>query len=180
MTHRIPRPQSGPARRRARRGAGFTVIEAALAVFVLTMMGLLFGAVLPICLRGSQQTSAYSQAALIAQRKLDQMRAAGYGKLNLAGMQSLNIVNAQNADGSFDFTTVDHLTGAGGFFTAPNTGHVGTITVSDFGGDVTAQDQNTSVPPAGNVRMVTVTLAWGGAAPGTYSASGLIVNMLHQ
>ena len=167
--------------RRRRRGStqqGFTLMEVTLSLIIFTLMTLLFGAVLPIAVRGAKHGTDYSQAAALAQRKIDQLRVAGYSRLfdgssgtALSNLSAENVVDAQNGSsgasgGAYDFTTVDHLTGAGGFFPP---GSTGTITVAPY----TAQT-------AGSVAQVTVTVTWTGNVPGSYTVSALIVSMLHQ
>ena len=161
-----------------RRQRGFTLLEVALSLIIFTMMTLMFGAVLPMAVRGASHGNNYSQAAALAQRKVDQLRSAGYSRLfdNSAGtaytqLSNQNIVDAQNGQsgasgGSYDFTALDHLTGNGGFFPP---GSTGTITVAPY----TAQT-------AGFVALVTVTITWTGTVPGSYTVSTLIVSMLHQ
>ncbi len=163
-----------PAKRRRQRG--FTLLEVTLSLIIFTMMTLMFGAVLPIAVRGANHGNNYSQAAALAQRKIDQLRVAGYSRLfdngggsALTQLSNQNIVDGQNGasgagGGAYDFTTQDHLTGAGGFFPA---GSTGTITV--------AHDAQ-----AAGVAQVTVTINWTGTVPGSYTVSALIISMLHQ
>lgn len=160
--------------KRAQRRRGFTVMEVALSLVIFTMMTLLFGAVLPIAVRGAKHSGNYDQAAALAQRKIDQLRVAGYSRLfddssstALSKLSAQNVVNAQNGPGVFDFTTMDNLTGTSGYFPP---GSTGTITVADGYNGV----------PAGNAAQVTVTITWTGNVPGSYSASAIIVSMLHQ
>jgi len=165
-----------PARHRQR---GFTLLEVTLSLIIFTMMTLMFGAVLPIAVRGANHGNNYSQAAALAQRKIDQLRAAGYSRLFDDGGRNGNsaftklfaqkVVDGQNGasgagGGSYDFTTQDNLTGAGGFFPA---GSTGTITV---------------VPDAqaAGVAQVTVTITWTGTVPGSYTVSALIISMFHK
>lgn len=169
-------------RKRPRR-AGFTLAEVMLAMVILTMMTLMFGAVFPMTIRAAQHANNYSQAALLAQRKIDQMRALGYNGLfddpsqtALTKMARQKVATARNSDGTYDFTAVDSLQGGGGFFPG-DTG--GTITITDYSADATAQDPNTGLPGAGQVAVVTVTLKWGGTVPGSYTVSALIVGMTH-
>lgn len=149
-------------------------MEVTLALVIFAMMTLMFGAVLPVAVRGAAHGGNYNQAAALAQRKVDQLRVAGYSRLfdgtdgtALSKLSAQNVVNAQNSSGVFDFTTVDHLTGTGGFFPPDSTG---TITVADGYNGV----------PAGNAAQVTVTITWTGTVPGSYSASAIIVSMPHQ
>ena len=156
---------------------GFTVMEVTLALVIFTMMTLLFGAVLPMAVRGAQHSGNYNQAAALAQRKIDQLRIAGYSRLfdNTDGtardkLITQNIVDGQVAAGVYDFTTVDHMTGAGGYFPPDS---AGTITIVDGTNQYTPGQ-------GGNVAVATVTITWGGTVPGSYSASAIIVSMLHQ
>ncbi len=149
-------------------------MEVALALVIFTMMTLMFGAVLPIAVRGAKHSGDYNQAAALAQRKIDQLRVAGYSRLfdgsdgtAASKLSAQNVVDAQNSSGVFDFTTVDNLTGANGYFPA---GSTGTITVVDGYSGV----------PTGNAAQVTVTINWTGTVPGSYSASAIIISMLHQ
>ncbi len=164
--------------RKRRRQRGFTMMEVALSLIIFTMMTLMFGAVLPIAVRGANHGNNYSQAAALAQRKVDQLRAAGYGRLfdGSAGtakdqLSAQKIVDGQNgpsdaSGGSYDFTAQDHLTGNGGFFPP---GSTGTITVSPYAGT-----------SAGQVAQVTVTITWTGNVPGSYTVSALIISMFHK
>ncbi len=152
------------------------MMEVALSLVIFTLMTLMFGAVLPAAVRGANHGNNYSQAAALAQRKVDQLRSAGYGRLfdTAAGtaysqMSAQNIVDAQTGGGganggSYDFTTQDHLTGAGGFFPP---GSTGTIAISQY-------------PGTAGVALVTVTITWTGNVPGSYQISTLIISMLHQ
>jgi hypothetical protein len=149
-------------------------MEVTLSLIIFTMMTLMVGAVLPIAVRGAKHGGNYNQAAALAQRKIDQLRVAGYSRLfdngggtALSKLSAQNVVDAQNSSGVFDFTTEDNLTGSSGYFPP---GSAGTITVADGYNGV----------PAGNVAQVTVTITWTGNVPGTYSASAIIISMQHQ
>lgn len=151
-------------------------MEVALALVIFTLMTLLFGAVLPVAVRSAKHGGNYSQAALLAQRKIDQLRVAGYSRLfddsdgtTLTKLSAQKVVDGQNAAGVFDFTTVDNLTGAGGFFPP---GSTGTITVTDGYSSGAAAG-------TGQMAVVKVSVSWAGTVPGTYSASALIVSMQH-
>lgn len=177
------------APRRGRGASGFTIMEVGLALIVFAMMTLMFGAVFPMAIRGAQHGNNYSQAALLAQRKIDQLRSAGYNNLNATALQSasLHLIDSPQPSGypinsggatTYSFAAVDNLIGAGGFYAPPNTGSVGTVTIGDYHDDIA--DPNTSLPPSGNAAQVTVTITWGGRDPGAYSASALIINMSHR
>lgn len=154
-----------------------------LSLVVLAMMTVMFGAVFPITMRAATQGNSYSQAALLAQRKVDQLRQAQYGSLYdntngtaLTKLSRLGIVDpVQNSDGSYSFTTIDHLTGAGGFYSGDS---VGKITISDYSADPSPSNSG-QLPVAGQVAVATVTITWGGKVPGTYTVSALIPAMTH-
>ena len=162
------------AAKQARRRRGFTVLEVTLALIIFTMMTLLFGAVLPMAARSTKHSGSYSLATALAQRKIDQLRVAGYSRLfdgsdgtALSKLLAQKVVSSQTAAGVYDFTPLDHLVGDGGIFPP---GSTGTLTVADGYNGV----------PAGNVAVVTVKISWTGTAPGSYSVSALIIGMQHQ
>ncbi len=154
------------------------MMEVALSLVIFTMMTLMFGAVLPIAVRGASHGNNYSQAAALAQRKVDQLRAAGYSHVSDPGdgtaytqLFAQKIVDGQIGTssagvGTYDFTTQDHLTGNGGFFPP---GSTGTITISPYTGT-----------PSGQVAQATVTITWTGNVPGSYTVSALIISMFHK
>ena len=157
------------------------MMEVALSLIIFTMMTLMFGAVLPIAVRGANHGNNYSQAAALAQRKVDQLRAAGYGRLfdggagpALTQLAAQKIVNGQIGPsdpingGTYDFTAQDHLTGNGGFFPP---GSTGTIAISPYAYAGTT---------AGQVAQVKVTITWTGKVPGSYTVSALIISMFHK
>ena len=172
--------------KRRRNNGGFTLIEVSLALIVFLMMTLMFAAVFPIAVRAAQFSNNYSQAAQIAQRKIDQLRGAGYDKLNYDALQTLGIVDTQTNPPTayplvLPFTSVENLvrTSAGtGFFAA---GSTGTITINDYHNDSTdgAPATNTA---AGNMMYVKVNISWqgGGLSPGSYTTSAILIRMVHK
>lgn len=68
---------------------GFNLIEVLVAVFILVFMSLMVAAVIPSTLRTVKTSSHYTLAAVIAQRKLDQLvdPAVGYTNLTSAALQ---------------------------------------------------------------------------------------------
>ena len=167
----MPKPQQ-----RAKRG--FTFLEVTLAMVVFLMMTLIFAAVFPIAARSAQQSANYSQAALIAQHKIDQLRASHYSGIHSSGDISGNLVSlgiidqtyGHNVAGPYSFATVDSLTTTGtvhGFFPV---GTTATITIAD------ASTTNTGAGiPAGKLDYVTVTIVWPsiGKTTGTYTLSAI-------
>jgi type II secretory pathway pseudopilin PulG len=78
------RLQQGPhfgRRPGVRRFSAFTLIEILLAAFILLLMALMFAAVVPIATRGTHMSRSYSQAVMVAQRKIDDCQTYGYSVL---------------------------------------------------------------------------------------------------
>jgi len=161
-----------PWRSRAR--CAFTLLEVVLAMTIFMMMTLVFAAVFPITVQAAHYSNNYTQAALLAQHKIDQLRSAGINNLNYTNLNGLGIVdtNASATGPTYTFTSVDNLTS---FFPA---GTTGTIKISDY----STLSNVTNPPPTGNVYIATVTLTWPGlgSTTGSYTTSGMIVSMVHE
>ncbi len=165
--------------------AGFTLLEVAISLLVFLSMVLMFAAVFPLAIRGAHYSSNYSQAALLAQHKIDQIRGAGSDKLmngaaatNLIGLNIVDNTTANSTQTSFPysltFTTVDNLVDTGdnsGFFPP---GSTGTVVIKDFH-DCTSAPCNAAIP-AGQEYVINVKIAWqgGGTSPGYYESYALI------
>ncbi len=167
--------------RRRAPGRGFTLIEVSLALIVFLMMTLMFAAVFPTALRAAKFSNNYSQAAQIAQHKIDQMRAAGVSNLTAAGLQNQGITDSTANPPSglpftASFTSVDAIANDGnnnhGYFPV---GSTGTITVQDY------HAINAAIP-AGQMDYATVLLNWtnGSAAASRYQVSAIIIKMKHS
>jgi type II secretory pathway pseudopilin PulG len=172
-------------RRRRGRARAFTLIEVALSLIVFLMMTLVFAAVFPMALSAAKLSDNYSQAAQIAQHKIDQMRAAGFSGLNYAGLLNASIIDPIAPPAGqptvYHFESVDNVVSNGtnsGYFPP---GSTATITIQDYNAYATAKGVSSGLPPAGAVDYVTVTLTWagGGARGGTYSTSAMIIQMKH-
>ena len=177
------RKQSVRKRSVRRQTAGFTITEVALALIVFSLMIVLFAAVFPMTVRGARYGSNYTQAAMIAQHKMDQIRSAGYARLDLNDLTNLAVIDSPQPSGypatvtggaTYSFTTADSLVNSGttqGFF-AP--GSQGTVTVCDY-----AALHPSSGIAANTMDYVTVTLTWsgGGISKGSYSTSAVIANI---
>ena len=170
----------GPGARRRGSQGGFTMMEIVLALMVFMMMTLVFAAVFPLALRGAQFSNNYSQAALLAQHKIDQLRAAGFSKMDYADLNSLGIVDAMatpptGLPATYAFTNADSLVSNGasqGFFPPGSSGALSIVDGSALNATV----------PVGQVDDVTVTVTWSGAgiSSGSYRASAMIVKMSHR
>jgi type II secretory pathway pseudopilin PulG len=181
-------------RRRRGRAQAFTLIEVSLALIVFLMMTLMFAAVFPTAMRAGELSNRYSQASLLAQHKLNQLRQAGYAKLDYTDLNGLGFVDTMSSPPTsypciFSFTQSDDLvpnSNGKGYFPS---GTVGTITISNYESATTPTSStlpvnspalagsNTSIT-SGNMKLVTVTISWPGqgGANGSYTASTMIVS----
>jgi Tfp pilus assembly protein PilV len=163
--------------------SGFTITEVALALVIFAMMVVLFAAVFPMTVRGAQYGGNYTQAASIAQHKMDQLRSAGYARLDLSDLTNIAVIDATQPAGyptavtggtTYSFTTADGLVNNGvtqGYFPP---GSKGTVTICDY-----AALHPSSGIAASTLAYVTVTLTWtgGGVSNGSYSTSAIIANV---
>ena len=152
-----------------RRRRGFTIMEVVLAMTVFLMMTIMFAAAFPLTVRAAQFSSNYAQATQLAQHKIDQLRAVGYGSLNGAALAGTGIIDSATAvanpagspsgSTSYSFTAADNLTA---YFPA---GSTGTVTISP--------DTNSG---SSTVLDVTVLLTWtgGSVSSGNYSTAAVI------
>ena len=177
-----PRLNSIAVRRRVSK-AGFTITEVALALVIFTLMVVLFAAVFPMTVRGAQYGNNYTQAAMLAQHKMDELRSAGFARLDLNDLTNLAVIDAAQPSGYpaavnggavYSFTTADSLVSNGatqGYFPP---GSQGTVTVCDY-----AALHPSSGIAASTMDYVTVTLTWngGGVSNGSYSTSAIIANL---
>ena len=166
-----------------RREAGFTLVEVTLALIVFAMMTVLFAAVFPMTIRGAQYSGNYTQAAMIAQHKMDQIRSAGFSSLDQGHLTNLSIIDSPQPNGypitagggtTYSFTSAENLVTGGtthGYF-AP--GSQGTLTVVDY-----AALHPGSGVPAGSLALVNVSVSWTGGAThdGNYQTSALLANV---
>jgi prepilin-type N-terminal cleavage/methylation domain-containing protein len=144
------------SRKRVRRG--FTLVEIVVAVFLLAMAVLMFGAFYPTAARTSRMSGNHSQAISEVQHKVDQLRAVGYGRLTYSELRAASIIDASPNASPFRFEAVDNVATL-----LPNP--VGTITVASAGTDLS---------------RVTVRISWSGAPSkameGSHEVTVLIAN----
>ncbi len=126
------------------------------AIFVVAASAMIFSALIPPAVKSEKMTASHQQAISIVQHKIDQMRGVGYGRLTYAEMLDAGIIDASHTSSPYRFTVVDQLNN---FYPSAT----GTIAVADFDA---------------NIRRVTVTITWTGAAfqqgNGTISLQALI------
>lgn len=138
------------------RSRGFTWIEILISVFVIGLTTTMFAALFPMAAKTQTMAANHQQALGIAQHKIDQLRAVGYGRLTYTELKNAGIIDSTTTTSPFRYTVVDDL--ASLYPTA-----IGTITVTDF---------------STTIRQVTVTLTWSNSARrqgnGTLSLMALV------
>lgn len=142
--------------RKVRRG--FSLVEVVVAVFLLAMAVLMFGAFYPTASRSSRMSGNHSQAISEVQHKVDQLRAIGYGRLTYSELRAAGVIDATPNTLPYSFTAVDGLQNL-----LPNAS--GTINISPAGTDL---------------MQVTVRVTWSGAPSkameGSHEVTILIAN----
>lgn len=131
-----------PGRNFRRRRLAFTIIEVAVALFVLLGGSLMFTALVTMAAKSGKMVGNHQQAVSIVQHKVDQLRAVGFGRLNHEELSEAGIVDPSPVSLPYRFDLVDQLDN---FFPNPE----GTVQVQDLGP---------------NTRRVIVTLKWSGSS----------------
>lgn len=127
--------------RRFTKQRGISLVELLFGLFLATMAGLVFTAILPMASKTEKMLSYYEQASSFGQHKIDQMRAVGYGRLTQKHLEMGGIIDASPTVAPFSFKTIDDLPS---IFPKPK----GTIEIFDH---------------TSKVRRVRVTIEWSGS-----------------
>jgi type II secretory pathway pseudopilin PulG len=133
---------------------GSTFISVMVALILLGLVAGVFSRAFDVALRSATIVGRTSQALSIAQHKIDQMRALGYGRLTYSELKAAGIIDVTPATSPYRFIQADSLATC---LPTPS----GTITITT---------------PESDVRCVTVEIAWGGAThtDGDISVTALI------
>lgn len=155
----MPTPTRKSAHPRKNRRSGFTLMESLLCLLVFGAVLITFSAAFPSVLHTSDKSAGSTQAALVAQHKIDQLRQLGYAQLrDAAALQLLGVIDAErNADGTYTFARVDGLAdsaGRPGFFGA--SGNVATSIAIE----PALPGQGVHAPSTLRALAVTVSIQW--------------------
>src|SRR5262249_5268262 len=123
---------------------GFSLIEVMIAVLVLSFTVALFGALYPMSMRLRSKSENVTQATMIAQQKIEQIRSIPYDSLTFSSLRSNNLVDASPTSAPYSFTTIDNLANK---LPQPT----GTVSISNAGTGTHTAD----------LKLVTVTVSWG-------------------
>ena len=132
-----------------------SLISVMVAMVLVAMVAAVFASSFQVALNSCKIVGNTSQALSIAQHKIDQMRAVGYGRLNYSDLQSAGIIDANPSTQPYSFQGVESLNT---YYPAPT----GTITITQ---------------PEADVAMVTVYVSWSGnqKVQGNITLKALIV-----
>ncbi len=117
---------------------GFGLVDAIAGIMLLAIVGAVFAALFPTSFGCSAQAREYRIAALLAQRKMEQLRALEYESLTRPLLRAGAIIDASPTISPYSFTETDNVAEQ-----LPQ--GIGTLTIND-----TAEDR----------RSVTVTVSW--------------------
>jgi type II secretory pathway pseudopilin PulG len=143
-------------RRQIPRRRGSATLEVIFAILIISTAAMMFSALIPPAIKTERMMSSHQQATSLIQHKIDQLRGVGWGRLTYNELRDAEIIDTTATSSPFRWDAADNLTT---YYKAAT----GTIAVSDFDA---------------NIKRVTVTLTWTGAAArqgnGTLSVVTLI------
>jgi prepilin-type N-terminal cleavage/methylation domain-containing protein len=125
--------------------SGMTLIEVMIAVMVFSFAITVFAALYPLSMRMRSKSENVSQATMIAQKKIEQLRALPYTSLTYTSLYGANIIDSSPNSSPYSFTSVDVLSNK---LPEPT----GTLTLSNAGSGGNAAD----------LKEISVTVSWGG------------------
>jgi hypothetical protein len=90
---------------------GFSLLDAAGGMFILGWVVLIFVAAYPSSHRAARAVADETQVISIAQHKIDQLRAVGFGRLTYTELKNAGIIQSSPTTAPYRFETADSLTG---------------------------------------------------------------------
>jgi prepilin-type N-terminal cleavage/methylation domain-containing protein len=121
---------------------GFSLMEIMVAVLLFSFAVTAFASLFPVSMRMRSKSENATRATMMAQQKIEQLRARPYADLNYTVLQGANLIDASSTtSGPYSFTQVDNLASQ-----LPQA--TGTLTLTDV-------DPN-------NLKQADVTITWGG------------------
>ncbi|MDO8589275.1 MAG: hypothetical protein Q7T82_19810 [Armatimonadota bacterium] len=92
---------------RSKRGAG--LLEVMFGLFMIGIAGIVFSTSFPPAFRTLSQASENTNAALLAQKKMEQIRGLDYASLTYANLTSSGILDSLPGPSGYTFTIVDSV-----------------------------------------------------------------------
>lgn len=125
--------------------SGMTLIEVMIAVMVFSFAITVFASLFPLAMRMRSKSENVSQATMIAQKKIEQIRALPYTSLTYTSLRGANVIDASPNTSPYSFTSMDNLASK---LPEPTS----SLTVSNVG----------TSPYTADLKQITVTVSWGG------------------
>ena len=133
--------------------SGFSLIEVMIALFVFALLAIIFSSTLIVAKSASTMNGQYAQAISIAQHKIDQLRAMGYGRLVYIELQEANRVDTTHTSSPYVFNGVDTVAN---YLPNPST---------------SLRIENSDEYDSTRVKLVTVTVSWRATPTSTVDSS---------
>jgi prepilin-type N-terminal cleavage/methylation domain-containing protein len=125
--------------------SGMTLIEVMIAVMVFSFAITVFASLFPLAMRMRSKSENVSQATMIAQQKIEQIRALPYTSLNYTSLRGANVIDASPSTSPYSFTSVDNLASK---LPEPTS----SLTLSNVGSGSNTAD----------LKQISITVSWGG------------------
>lgn len=118
---------------RMRNVRGFTMVEVVLAIFLLAVVAVIFGALYPTSQRLTGGAKQRAVALMLAERRMESIKLLGYGNLNYEGLRAYGLIDDSPNASPFSFTNTDNARQESPSTMLPN--GIGQIEIQDAGWD---------------------------------------------
>ena len=97
-------------RSRSITNGGFTLVESAISLFIFACVVVIFAGSVILAEKSSHMNGEYAQALSLAQHKIEQLRAIGFGRLDYEGLDDPgSIIDHSPASSPYSFKEVDNV-----------------------------------------------------------------------
>lgn len=128
-----------------RRRCGLTLMEVMISLFVFSLLVVVFSSSLIVAKSASKINGEYAQAISLAQHKIDQLRAIGFGRLTYAELID-GFIDEAPTTSPFSFAGVDNVAN---YLPGASVGHPATATL-----------KVENHPSDTRMKKITVTITW--------------------
>lgn len=123
---------------------GFTLVEVMIALFIFSLLMVMFTSSLLVAKSASTMNGQYAQAISLAQHKMDQLRAVGYGGLTYSELSALGIIDAAPTTTPYSFVSASNDDQVPNYIPHPVKA---TVDIQAYG-------------PDPRVKVITITIVW--------------------
>lgn len=143
---------------RRRRSRGFSLTEVIIALFVFSLLTIIFAGSLMVSNAATGINGQYAQALSLCQHKIDQLRAVGYGRLTFSELEDAEIIDSSPTTSPYRFTVRDGVADI-----LPN--GTTSVTIANSASD-------------SRVKIVTVTVTWRSASHRVTNSTARLVGYI--